>query len=104
MSKALEGQTGACVNQDITFLHMDANPSSSRWGWAPMEWCGGSCLVVRPDKGNLSVGDVQALCVFAHDEMQPLFEQQLESGDALCSKASILTRITPATFAEFKSR
>lgn len=87
-------------NSEVTFLHMDANPKSSTWGWAPMEWQepAGNVLVVREDRKPLRQQHVEVLCRYCLDVLQPLFEESIETGRL---KHKVMEKMTKGAFGEY---
>ncbi|MCJ1389458.1 hypothetical protein MMC18_002315 [Xylographa bjoerkii] len=67
-------------NVQATFLHVDPDPQSQGWGWAPPEWQSyiGSVLVVRQDGKDLTLQQAEALCEICYDHMQSKIEASME--------------------------
>ncbi|MCJ1401603.1 hypothetical protein MMC11_004819 [Xylographa trunciseda] len=87
-------------NVQATFLHVDADPKSQGWGWAPPEWQShiGSVLVVRQDKKDLTPQQAEALCDFCYDYMQSKFEASLEGE---MTRDRVMGFMTKQSFAKF---
>lgn len=82
-------------NQSVTFLHMNADPESQQWGWAPREWDGpGSVFVVRQDGKDIWPKQVEALCEFIQDRLQSLFEDSIGAGLVSRTKQEVIDYMT----------
>jgi hypothetical protein len=93
-------------NPTVTFLHLDDNSNSSRWGWAPFEWdeMVGSVVLVRPDGKDLLPQHVEALCHYCRYFLQPVFEDSMGSGmdpESFISKEEVLYQMSPKSFELF---
>jgi hypothetical protein len=90
-------------NQAATFLHLDANPKSESWGWAPREWQNdvGSVIVVRADRKPISPKQVEALCYYCQFKLQPLFEDSMGAGYVQRTREEVMGYMTKQKFAEF---
>ena len=91
-------------NQAATFLHLNADPKSKHWGWAPIpEWQNdvGSVIVVRQDGKDLTTHQADALCHFCRIKMQPLFEDSLGGGDVDRTREEVMGFMTKKRFAAF---
>ncbi|RDW84160.1 uncharacterized protein DSM5745_04486 [Aspergillus mulundensis] len=81
-----EGKTvsrgGICgsSNQNAAYLMMEVDISKPGWGWAPPYWNTeiGSVFVAREDGKDLAVHDLQMICQFVVDQVQPKLETTLE--------------------------
>lgn len=92
-------------NQGVTFLHLNANPHSPSWGWAPPEWQNevGSVLLVRADRKPISPRQVEILTEYCCSELQPNFESSIEA-NSLSARQRFFDRINKQGFeAYFKS-
>lgn len=87
-------------NMPATYLHLNADKDSDKWGWAPMSWQNsvGSVLVVRRDGKDLSPLHMEALCEFCQFEVGEAFESQMEAEK---DRDTVLPKLTRAKFAEF---
>ncbi|KAG7007792.1 hypothetical protein G7Y79_00008g024300 [Physcia stellaris] len=81
-------------NEAATFLHMDSNPDSDGWGWAPMRWQSrvGSVLVVRQDLKPLVPEHIDVLCDYCQSTLQPIFEASLEGSRSKEDVVNFITR------------
>jgi len=94
------------TNQAAMFLHMNANPNATDWGWAPLEWRepAGSVVVVHAERKEISPERVEALCHFCQYVMRPVFEDSLGAGmhpENPIPKSDVLRRLTPREFGLF---
>jgi hypothetical protein len=89
-------------NQVVTFLHLNCDPKSSEWGWAPQWWQDwvGSVIVARADGEDLHPFHVAALCHFIMNELWPLFEDSMEPKNPI-SREEVLYRMSPKNFELF---
>ncbi|MCJ1433199.1 hypothetical protein MMC27_002558 [Xylographa pallens] len=87
-------------NVQATFLHVDADPKSQGWGWAPPEWQSyvGSVLVVRQDNKDLTPQQAEVLCDFCYGSMQSKFEASLEG---TMTRDKVMGFMTKQRFAKF---
>ena len=87
-------------NVYATFLHVDANPKSQEWEWAPDEWQSyvGSVVVVRQDQKDLTTLHAEALCDFCYNYMQLKFEASLEGR---MTRDKVMGFMTKRNFAKF---
>lgn len=95
-------------NPSVTFLNLDIDPSSSRWGWAPMEWDDmiGSVVVVRTDGKDLFPQHVEALDYYCRYVLQPLFGDSMGGGmnpESKIGKEEVMYRMSPKCFELFYS-
>ena len=97
--KEIKLYTDPYENVQATFLHLDTDPKSPRWGWAPPQWQNkaGSVIVVRQDGKDITPRQVEVLCDFCYRRLQSLFESSLETGD----KERVLKNLTKEAFAAF---
>lgn len=95
------------ANQQATFLHLNADPKSESWGWAqPWEWqdpCG-SVLVVHADGEPILPKQVETMCSFCCDVLQPLFEDSCENPGNQKLKNKVLQHLTPSAYEKFCSK
>ena len=90
-------------NQPITFLNMCANPTSTHWGWAPLQWQNdvGSVIVARADQQDITPRQLEAICSYCQTELQREFECSLGGGLVQRTKQYVLEMMTPAAFRIF---
>jgi len=93
-------------NPTVTFLHLDSDPNSSRWGLAAFEWdeIVGSVIVVRPDGKDLLPQHVEALCHYCRYFLLPFFGDSKGMGmdpESIISKEEVLYRMSPKSFELF---
>lgn len=91
--------TGA-DNQPATFLHLNLDPTSDLFGWAPLGWQRGvgSVLAMRVDRKPLSPHHMDALCYFCQFKLQPVIEDALE-GER--TREEVMRYMTKAKFEKF---
>lgn len=81
--------------QSVTSLHMNADPRSQQWEWAPREWNGpGSVFVVRQDGKDIWPKQIEAICEFAQSRLQPLFEDSIGAGLVSRTKQEVIDYMT----------
>lgn len=99
---ALRNTTGSLDNQVVTFLHLDANPHSPSWGWAPPEWQSGvgSVLLVRADRKPISPRQVEILTEYCFTKLEPSIESSIEAG-TLSARQRVFDRISKQGFDAF---
>ena len=91
-------------NRAATFLHLNADPKSEDWGWAPLpEWQNdvGSILVVRQDGKDLTTHQAEVLCHYCHFKLQPLFEDSMGGGRVERTREEVMGYMNRETFAAF---
>lgn len=88
------------TNEEVVFLHMNAIPSSERWGWASAEWQlpTGNVIVVRDDRKPMEKEHVEAMCRYCLDVLTPLFEKSMEM---LIPRKVVLEKLTKNAFEEY---
>jgi len=99
------------INLAVTYLHVDADPQSPRWGLprpSYWDWHLGSCVVVLYKDGertDLSTKQVEVLCSFCMDFLGPLFEASgdHENRGNMQLKNEVLRNLTPSSYALFCS-
>lgn len=102
--------TGHC-NEKVTFMMLSCDPSSSRFGWAPLHWTGGrvpNVLVARLDRQPLNVDTFQAFADFCRYRMQPFFEWSCEiegrhTAKHTEAKILVMQEMTPARWSDYWS-
>ncbi|KAL2609367.1 hypothetical protein R1flu_027940 [Riccia fluitans] len=93
-------------NPVITFLHLESNPTSTSWGWAPLEWQSmvGSVVMARADGKDLRREHAETLCHYCYHFLQPVFEDSIGAGmdpEVKVSKEEVLYRLSPKSFELF---
>ena len=100
---------GIYDNRAVTFLQLQCDddtpgedPLQGAWGWAPMRWQNsvGSVMVGRSDGRDVTRHEVEALCRFCQDKMQPIFETALEAG-VIAAREGAMAHVTPKAFREY---
>jgi hypothetical protein len=96
-------------NVEATFLHLDCDPASNFWGFAPMYWQNnvGNVLVCREDGKELLPRQLEAICSFCQFEISPKFELLGESTDDSRrpeDTRQVFSEMTPAKFREYFKR
>ncbi|KAJ6262935.1 zinc finger mynd-type protein [Drechslerella dactyloides] len=103
-------------NREATFLHLcldltavvDRKTGSMGYGWAPKQWQSkvGSIVVVRQDKKPLSPIQIEAICRYCLENVQPLVGHSLGeyAPEKPLDKELVLKMICRATFVIFWTR
>ncbi|KAJ5361967.1 hypothetical protein N7541_002811 [Penicillium brevicompactum] len=83
-------------NPDVAFMMMETDPFYESWGWAPGYWnrAIGSVLAVREDGQELAVNDMEMMCHFARNRLQPMFENVSELGSSVGGRQRVVDFIT----------
>ncbi|KAL8850896.1 MAG: hypothetical protein Q9221_004209 [Calogaya cf. arnoldii] len=98
-------------NQEATFLFLNIDPTFRYkggghlgWGFAPMRWQNnvGSVIVARRDREPLNPFDVEIICAYCRRYVLPLTENATGAGLGKKTKAEVLAKISPSTFAAFR--
>ncbi|KXS95582.1 hypothetical protein AC578_3269 [Pseudocercospora eumusae] len=92
-------------NVPATWLHIDCDTESKRWGWAPPTWQSevGSIVIARCDGKDISPLQAEVLCDYCQRVLGSEFEVSLETRN----KQPVLRGMTPQAFsrafAEYKA-
>ncbi|CAM6096834.1 unnamed protein product [Calypogeia fissa] len=92
------------TNPPASWLHLDLDPQSSKFGWIPRpQWDErvGSVLAVRVDRKALSSHHMEALCHFCQFKLQPLIEDSFGAGFVKRTRDEVMQEMTKAKFKKF---
>lgn len=89
-------------NVGTTFMMLNCDPASDRFGWAPPHWQAAqvpSVLVVRTDGASLAPKDVEWFGDFCSERLQPVFEAATEGR---MTRQDALNSITPDRWSQYR--
>lgn len=108
--KKLYKDTSPYTNDPASILHLCCDPNAEYlpqtkgfgWGYVPSQWEKdvGSILIVRKDISPLSTLDIEALCNYCRDDIQPLFAKPdgEHAGSGSSNSDELLAMISRTSF------
>ena len=99
--KDLEGNPRE--NPGATFLHMSIAVNGDSWGFAPERfWGGGGSLLAVGVNEDIMPEQIEALCDYCTNKVQPVLEEASEAGDFIGKKTARKKALKEVTWAKYK--